>query len=122
MSSYKSPASVRVNILLISGGFTHDRVNIQNEQCQDISRIIQPRQATHHYIKVAPSDCSANDSLDKRVNFLEHVVFKIHINHHRRGDLEIKLISPQGTKSTLLERRTYDRSTKVVENETYLPR
>jgi len=66
-----------------------------------------------HYINVSRDNCGAHPDSTKRVNFLEHVVFKIAIDHHRRGDLEIKLTSPKGTKSTLLERRTYDRSTKV---------
>ena len=82
-------------------------------QCQDISRTIQPRQSMRHYIHVTKADSGNNHDPLKRVNFLEHVVFQIAIDHHRRGDLEIKLTSPKGTKSTLLERRMYDRSTKV---------
>uniref|UniRef100_A0A2I3LM07 P/Homo B domain-containing protein n=1 Tax=Papio anubis TaxID=9555 RepID=A0A2I3LM07_PAPAN len=39
---------------------------------------------------------------DQRVVYLEHVVVRISISHPRRGDLQIYLISPSGTKSQLL--------------------
>uniref|UniRef100_A0A0C9RNP4 furin n=1 Tax=Fopius arisanus TaxID=64838 RepID=A0A0C9RNP4_9HYME len=42
------------------------------------------------------------------VNFLEHVQAKISLMASRRGDLEITLTSPQGTKSTLLAKRLQD--------------
>ncbi|XP_028982510.1 furin-like protease 1 [Diachasma alloeum] len=42
------------------------------------------------------------------VNFLEHVQAKITLSTTRRGDLEITLTSPQGTKSTLLAKRPHD--------------
>ena len=67
-----------------------------------------------HYIDVSEADCIKNKDPGSRVKYLEHVVFKITIGHHRRGDLQIQLTSPSGTKSTLLERRTYDRSTNKV--------
>ncbi|KAG8042137.1 hypothetical protein G9C98_000128 [Cotesia typhae] len=44
------------------------------------------------------------------VNFLEHVQAKITLSASRRGDLEITLTSPQGTKSTLLAKRPHDNS------------
>ncbi|XP_034948882.1 furin-like protease 1 [Chelonus insularis] len=44
------------------------------------------------------------------VNFLEHVQAKISLSASRRGDLEITLMSPQGTKSTLLAKRPHDNS------------
>ena len=66
-----------------------------------------------HAIEIKASDVTNNRDPKQRVRYLEHVVLKLHIDHHRRGDLEIKLKSPQGTPSILLERRMYDRSTKV---------
>ncbi|EPQ10680.1 Proprotein convertase subtilisin/kexin type 6 [Myotis brandtii] len=45
------------------------------------------------------------DHSDQRVGYLEHVVARISISHPRRGDLQIHLISPSGTKSQLLAKR-----------------
>ncbi|KAK2575143.1 hypothetical protein KPH14_008860 [Odynerus spinipes] len=42
------------------------------------------------------------------VNFLEHVQAKVSLMASRRGDLQIQLTSPQGTKSTLLAKRPHD--------------
>ncbi|XP_044729476.1 furin-like protease 1 [Chrysoperla carnea] len=42
------------------------------------------------------------------VNYLEHVQAKITLTTLRRGDLEINLTSPAGTRSTLLEHRFHD--------------
>ncbi|EZA62232.1 Furin, partial [Ooceraea biroi] len=42
------------------------------------------------------------------VNFLEHVQAKVSLMATRRGDLQIHLTSPQGTKSTLLAKRPHD--------------
>ncbi|XP_024940576.1 furin-like protease 1 isoform X7 [Cephus cinctus] len=42
------------------------------------------------------------------VNFLEHVQAKVSLMAFRRGDLQIQLTSPQGTKSTLLAKRPHD--------------
>ncbi|XP_035729169.1 furin-like protease 1 isoform X1 [Vespa mandarinia] len=42
------------------------------------------------------------------VNFLEHVQAKVSLMALRRGDLQIQLTSPQGTKSTLLAKRPHD--------------
>lgn len=44
------------------------------------------------------------------VNFLEHVQAKISLASSRRGDLQIHLTSPNGTRSTLLARRPHDMS------------
>ncbi|XP_014473594.1 PREDICTED: furin-like protease 1, isoform 1-CRR isoform X1 [Dinoponera quadriceps] len=42
------------------------------------------------------------------VNFLEHVQAKVSLMATRRGDLQIQLTSPQGTRSTLLAKRPHD--------------
>lgn len=50
------------------------------------------------------------DRSDQRVAFLEHVVVRVTISHPRRGDLQIHLTSPSGTKSQLLAKRLLDLS------------
>ncbi|XP_026666894.1 furin-like protease 1, isoforms 1/1-X/2 [Ceratina calcarata] len=42
------------------------------------------------------------------VNFLEHVQAKVTLMASRRGDLQIQLTSPQGTRSVLLAKRPHD--------------
>ncbi|KAG8314865.1 hypothetical protein J6590_082939 [Homalodisca vitripennis] len=42
------------------------------------------------------------------VNYLEHVQAKVTLMSQRRGDLQIMLTSPSGTRSTLLARRPHD--------------
>lgn len=42
------------------------------------------------------------------INYLEHVQARISLAYSRRGDLQIHLVSPNGTRSTLLPRRKYD--------------
>lgn len=39
------------------------------------------------------------------INFLEHVILRISLTHSRRGDLQIFLTSPAGTRSNILESR-----------------
>uniref|UniRef100_A0A8C2W0A0 Proprotein convertase subtilisin/kexin type 6 n=2 Tax=Chinchilla lanigera TaxID=34839 RepID=A0A8C2W0A0_CHILA len=56
------------------------------------------------------------DHSDQRVVHLEHVVVRISISHPRRGDLQIHLISPSGTKSQLLAKRLLDFSNEGFTN------
>jgi Proprotein convertase P-domain len=42
------------------------------------------------------------------INFLEHVQAKVTLSYSKRGDLQLYLQSPSGTKSTLLPRRKND--------------
>lgn len=44
------------------------------------------------------------------INFLEHVQAKITLTSQRRGDIQLNLISPAGTKVTLLTPRVHDSS------------
>ncbi|XP_020794431.1 proprotein convertase subtilisin/kexin type 6 isoform X1 [Boleophthalmus pectinirostris] len=60
------------------------------------------------------SGCS--DEADREVKFLEHVVVSVLLTHPRRGDLEISLISPSGTRSQLLAKRLYDGSNQGFRN------
>lgn len=43
-----------------------------------------------------------------KINFLEHVEVSVKLNYTRRGDLLIKLVSPQGTVSNLTHYRKQD--------------
>ncbi|XP_029109342.1 proprotein convertase subtilisin/kexin type 6-like isoform X2 [Scleropages formosus] len=50
------------------------------------------------------------EQLDRQVAYLEHVVVRVTIAHPRRGDLQISLVSPSGTRSHLLAKRQFDNS------------
>uniref|UniRef100_A0A7N6A6U0 P/Homo B domain-containing protein n=1 Tax=Anabas testudineus TaxID=64144 RepID=A0A7N6A6U0_ANATE len=52
----------------------------------------------------------------QHVDYLEHVVVKVLISHPRRGDLEINLVSPSGTRSQLLAKRLFDSSNEGFRN------
>ncbi|XP_028921939.1 proprotein convertase subtilisin/kexin type 6 isoform X2 [Ornithorhynchus anatinus] len=56
------------------------------------------------------------DHYDQHVVYLEHVVVRLSMSHPRRGDLQIHLISPSGTKSQLLARRSLDISNEGFTN------
>jgi len=49
-----------------------------------------------------------SDSCADEINFLEHVEVSVKLNYTRRGDLLIKLVSPQGTVSNLTHYRKRD--------------
>uniref|UniRef100_A0A673KBN0 Proprotein convertase subtilisin/kexin type 6-like n=1 Tax=Sinocyclocheilus rhinocerous TaxID=307959 RepID=A0A673KBN0_9TELE len=63
---------------------------------------------------ISSSGCS--DQPDQQVVFLEHVVVRVLIVHPRRGDLEISLVSPSGTRSQLLAQRLFDNSNEGFRN------
>lgn len=43
---------------------------------------------------------------ENQVSFLEHVILRITLRHSKRGDLQIFLTSPAGTKSKILQKRS----------------
>lgn len=53
-------------------------------------------------------DTSACKGTDTEVNYLEHVQAVITVNSTRRGDLEMFLTSPMGTRSMILSKRSND--------------
>ncbi|XP_075467534.1 proprotein convertase subtilisin/kexin type 4 isoform X2 [Ascaphus truei] len=55
---------------------------------------------------------SACSSSFQHIRSLEHVQARISLSYSRRGDLEIFLTSPMGTRSVLVALRPYDTSTK----------
>ena len=52
------------------------------------------------------------DGCDGKIKFLEHVQSIITVQADKRGDVGLRLLSPDGTETTLLTPRKYDRSTK----------
>ncbi|CAL8379606.1 unnamed protein product [Arctogadus glacialis] len=64
---------------------------------------------------ISTSGCSA-EGAGPGVAYLEHVVVKVLLLHPRRGDLEIELVSPAGTRSQLLARRANDNSNEGFRN------
>ncbi|XP_019388732.1 PREDICTED: proprotein convertase subtilisin/kexin type 6, partial [Crocodylus porosus] len=70
------------------------------------TKYIRPNQP----VRATTLTSACTDHPDQRVMYLEHVVVRISISHPRRGDLQINLISPSGTKSQLLAPRAFDNS------------
>lgn len=68
---------------------------------------------THHEIKmnatvVLELETDACEGTDTEVNYLEHVQAVVTLNSSRRGDVELFLVSPMGTKSMILSKRPHD--------------
>ncbi|XP_043462126.1 neuroendocrine convertase 2 [Leptopilina heterotoma] len=57
------------------------------------------------YLKIKTDACAGTDFA---VNYLEHVQAVISVNSSRRGDVELFLTSPMGTRSMILSRRVND--------------
>ncbi|GLH13895.1 Uncharacterized protein GBIM_18377 [Gryllus bimaculatus] len=56
-------------------------------------------------LEIATTACQGADT---QVNYLEHVQAVITLNASRRGDVELFLTSPMGTRSMILSRRVND--------------
>lgn len=56
-------------------------------------------------LKISTNACK---DAETAVNYLEHVQAVISVNASRRGDLEMFLTSPMGTKSMILSKRVND--------------
>uniref|UniRef100_A0A8B9IRV0 Proprotein convertase subtilisin/kexin type 6 n=1 Tax=Amazona collaria TaxID=241587 RepID=A0A8B9IRV0_9PSIT len=63
-----------------------------------------------HVLRASTLSSACAEHRDQHVLYLEHVVVRLSISHPRRGDLQISLISPAGTRSQLLARRVFDHS------------
>uniref|UniRef100_A0A8C9U0M0 Proprotein convertase subtilisin/kexin type 6 n=1 Tax=Scleropages formosus TaxID=113540 RepID=A0A8C9U0M0_SCLFO len=63
---------------------------------------------------ITTSGCA--DHPGQQVVYLEHVVVRVLISHSRRGDLQINLVSPAGTRSQLLAKRLFDNSNEGFRN------
>lgn len=51
---------------------------------------------------------------------LEHINIQVWINHTRRGDVEVELVSPNGIRSVLGGRRTGDKATTGYPGWTFM--
>ncbi|XP_023669764.1 proprotein convertase subtilisin/kexin type 6 [Paramormyrops kingsleyae] len=71
---------------------------------------------TDQYLNASITTSGCAEHADRHVVFLEHVVVKVLIAHPRRGDLQISLISPSGTRSQLLAKRLFDNSNEGFRN------
>uniref|UniRef100_A0A8D2L297 Proprotein convertase subtilisin/kexin type 6 n=2 Tax=Varanus komodoensis TaxID=61221 RepID=A0A8D2L297_VARKO len=67
---------------------------------------------TNKTLRTATVTSACVDHPNHHVAYLEHVVVRVSIAHPRRGDLQINLTSPSGTKSQLLVRRQHDDSSE----------
>uniref|UniRef100_A0AAR2KET4 P/Homo B domain-containing protein n=1 Tax=Pygocentrus nattereri TaxID=42514 RepID=A0AAR2KET4_PYGNA len=76
------------------------------------TRYIRPDQK----LNASMSSTGCSEQPEQQVVFLEHVVVRVLIVHPRRGDLEISLISPSGTRSQLLAKRLFDNSNEGFRN------
>lgn len=56
-------------------------------------------------LKITTNACKGSET---EVNYLEHVQAVISVNSTRRGDLEMFLTSPMGTRSMILSKRVND--------------
>uniref|UniRef100_A0A8B9NU07 P/Homo B domain-containing protein n=1 Tax=Apteryx owenii TaxID=8824 RepID=A0A8B9NU07_APTOW len=52
-----------------------------------------------HVVRATTLTSACADHYDQHVVYLEHVVVRVSISHPRRGDLQISLVSPAGTRS-----------------------
>lgn len=74
--------------------------------CLPIDNICSKIQSPNTLILQIKTD--ACKGTDTEVNYLEHVQAVITTNASRRGDLQMYLTSPMGTKSMILSRRAND--------------
>nr|CAG4648540.1 EOG090X02T5 [Polyphemus pediculus] len=75
--------------------------------CQGGS-MMKPRPIPSNGSLVLTLDTRSCQGSETEVNYLEHVQAVISLNSTRRGDVEIFLISPMGTRSMILSRRPND--------------
>ncbi|CAG0879561.1 unnamed protein product [Cyprideis torosa] len=68
-----------------------------------VSQMIPAKSQIDLHLEVSDDDCI-------NVNFLEHVQSKVTFSASRRGDIQMYLISPMGTRSMLLGLRPHDAS------------
>lgn len=66
------------------------------------------------------SGCQGSSYPNEKVRYLEHVQIIITLTAQRRGDLEIYLTSPSGTRSVMLARRPRDDSSDGFNNWTFM--
>uniref|UniRef100_A0A3P9IWG8 Furin n=1 Tax=Oryzias latipes TaxID=8090 RepID=A0A3P9IWG8_ORYLA len=84
--------------------------NVKPQRKCVITMLSEPRNIGNHlYINKSVDACIGSDSY---VTSLEHVQARLTLSYNRRGNLAIHLISPAGTRSTLLHPRPHDYSSE----------
>nr|XP_023698827.1 proprotein convertase subtilisin/kexin type 6-like isoform X1 [Paramormyrops kingsleyae] len=71
---------------------------------------------TDQLLNVSITSTACMQQPNHQVQYLEHVIVKVTILHPRRGDLDISLVSPSGTRSQLLVNRQQDWSKNGFRN------
>lgn len=71
-----------------------------------IEEHIPSNQCVHYVISM--NECQSDAK--RRMNYLEHVLFHVNLDHTRRGDIEIYVTAPTTTMSHVLYRRSNDKS------------
>jgi len=74
----------------------------QQKQKQALSSIVHPRKEDANSFII--------NMTNTHMNFMEIAILRISLTHLSRGDLEIRLISPEGTVSILADKRSNDRN------------
>lgn len=67
-----------------------------------------------------PLNTDGCEGTKHHVRYLEHVQARITLKASRRGDIQIYLISPMGTRSTLLAKRSHDNSREGFNNWAFM--
>ena len=70
--------------------------------------MIDFRKISNSRLVVEATTDGCRDTINE-VRYVEHVQAKISLQYHRRGDLQIFLVSPNGTRTTLLQKRKNDK-------------
>ncbi|XP_041364221.1 neuroendocrine convertase 1-like isoform X2 [Gigantopelta aegis] len=68
-----------------------------------------PRNNKRLEVEIETSGCKGQEN---EINVLEHVILDLTMAYTKRGDIDMFLVSPKGTKVMLLSKRQRDRSTK----------
>ncbi|XP_073507267.1 proprotein convertase subtilisin/kexin type 4-like [Phyllobates terribilis] len=83
-----------------------------------VKLVSSPQRVTSHLVVSRNiSGCSGRPNY---VRSLEHVQAQISLSYSRRGDLEISLTSPMGTRSVLVALRPYDTSSAGYQNWSFM--
>ncbi|MFT7819093.1 furin-1-like [Arapaima gigas] len=84
--------------------------NVGPQRRCTVSMVSEPRNIGNHLIISSRVDACAGRP--NYISSLEHVQAQLTLSYNRRGNLAIYLISPQGTRSTLLAPRPHDYSSE----------
>lgn len=63
---------------------------------------------------------TGDDLTNSNFELLEHVTVTVHIEHQRRGNVEVELLSPKGMKSILARPRRFDDDKDGIPNWVFM--